>query len=129
MVKIIFLTTYRFVGAHSLPKSIKRRRHNLGELKDVCWICEGWRPFEVRWNPESSGTGEQDPIHIHFSYEGNKPRFLPKNKNFKMIRMAPTTEFTYLFSVDDFQTYAFDQPSKPFKEMNMKVIFIFEFLL
>jgi len=99
-------------GSKVQPESIKRHQNLSEEFQDVCWICEGWRPIEVKWTPGSSGSWDQDPTYVHFSYEGYKGRYLPKDKEFKTCRMAPPIAVNYLFSVDEYQIHAEDQETE-----------------
>ncbi len=92
------------------PDNLKRHSGNLWELKDICWICEGWTPINIGWNPGESGEPDEDPIFIHFSFEDNVGRFIPKEANFKMKRMAPPLRFNYFFTIEGNQLAASDQP-------------------
>ena len=119
-----------FSGSKVQPESIKRHQNLSEEFQDVCWICEGWRPIEVKWTPGSSGSWDQDPTYVHFSYEGYKGRYLPKDKEFRTCRMAPPIAVNYLFSVDEYQIHAEDQETEECSlKSDIKVTFGFALVL
>ena len=110
------------IGCKVLPETLKRYHNYIGEFKNVCWICEGWRPVEFKWKPGASGKANKDPIHCHLSYETYKGRFLPKADNFTLARMVPPVGFGYIYTLDDRQpTCADNQPSKQFVGTGIKV--------
>lgn len=104
-----------------MPDNLKRYHQQSTEFKDACWICEGWRPMEIKWNPGVSGEGNQDPVYAHFSYEGYKGRYLPKKDGFKTVRMVPPVPFSYLFNVDGSIICANDHDSKPYCEVDIEI--------
>lgn len=109
-------------GVKVLPETLKRYHNYVGEFKNVCWICEGWRPVEFKWKPGASGKTDKDPIHCHLSYETFKGRYLPKTKDFTLPRMVPPVGFGYIYTLDDKQpTCADNQPSKPFVGTSIRV--------
>jgi len=99
-------------------ESIKHHIGNWENYKDVCWICEGWRPLAFNWTPGESGTSDQDPIYVHISFEGYRGVFLNSKKEFTNVRMVPPTKFDFFFVADETPCCAEDQkkdkPQNPF---------------
>ena len=102
-------------GVSRVSEAVKKHIESNGEFRDVCWICEGWRPFNFKWN-SASGPIMSDPTFIHLSYEGYKDRYLAKAKNFSNERMIPPISFTYFFTVESCQVCAQDQERHPPKD-------------
>ena len=111
-----------FLGINFHSDSLKHHIGNWGEYRDVCWICEGWRPMEMLWTPEESGQGDRDPIYVHLSFEGYKGVFLNSKNEFKNVRMVPPTKFEYFFTVDDLPTYALNQKNCKSQSSSLNVI-------
>jgi len=104
-------------------ESLKHHIGNFSEYKDVCWICEGWRPMNFAWEAASGPSVEQDPLYVHLSFEGYKSVFLALKNDFRNTRMVPPVKFDYFFSLEGEANYAMDQPAgKPDNFINkMKI--------
>ena len=47
------------------------RKRLPGELiKDVCWLCEGWREVDLTWNLLKSGFDHKPPAFLYLDYLG-----------------------------------------------------------
>ena len=52
--------------------------HRSEQLKNVCWICDGWHEFKVNWEPGMSANANVDPIYWHPDFEGHQPVYIPE---------------------------------------------------
>ena len=112
------LIVFTILGVRYQSESIKHHIGNWENYKDVCWICEGWRPLAFTWTPGESGSSDQEPIYVHVSFEGYKGVYLNAKKEFKNVRMVPPTKFDFFFVADETPCAAEDQkkdsPQNPF---------------
>lgn len=103
------------IGVSRVSEAVKKHVESNGEFRDVCWICEGWRPHTFKWTKDS-GPVMSEPIFLHLSYEGFKDRYLARAKGYNTERMIPPIGFNYFFSVENCQVCAQDQNRHPPKD-------------
>ncbi|CAD8076826.1 unnamed protein product [Paramecium sonneborni] len=107
-------TDYRIRGCetHSKPYSKGPRSE---KMMDVCWICDGWQGQKFEWIPNKSGNASEEPIFIHFDFEGYEAIFLGKpdeNGIFSTNRMVPTGELDYFYTGNQLQVASLTEPLK-----------------
>lgn len=68
------------------------------------WVLlNGFPVFLIIYYIDQSGACSEEPIFIHFDYEGFEPIFLGKpdsNGNFKTHRMIPTGDIEYFYTAN-----------------------------
>ncbi|KAL4456118.1 hypothetical protein ABPG74_014079 [Tetrahymena malaccensis] len=90
------------------------------DLKDCCWICEGWQEIKFQWKSGISGDLVNDPLFIHFNFEDFRGNFFGKgvavqdgfSQIFTYERVIPPGELEYFFSGEDSSEIAKDQEKK-----------------
>ncbi|CAK90105.1 unnamed protein product (macronuclear) [Paramecium tetraurelia] len=85
------------------------------KVKDICWICDRWQMATFEWIPNKSGACSEEPIFIHFDYEGYEPIFLGKpdgHGHFRTHRMIPTGDIEYFYTANSIQVASQSVPIK-----------------
>ncbi|CAK71897.1 unnamed protein product (macronuclear) [Paramecium tetraurelia] len=83
--------------------------------ENVCWICEGLQVQKFTWTPDASGEGEADPLFIHLDFEAYKQVYIPKiYDQITLTLMIPTNTTQYIYTMNDTQVIANDQPNVPY---------------
>ncbi|CAD8053199.1 unnamed protein product [Paramecium primaurelia] len=93
-------------------KQKRLRSYRDSNIKDCCWICEGWRQIEFQWNPQTSGPAN-DPMFLHLSYLNYDDLYMGKvESGLRVQRMVPPGLSYYFFTNDNMQCVAKDQLHK-----------------
>ncbi|CAD8184428.1 unnamed protein product [Paramecium pentaurelia] len=93
-------------------KQKRLRSYRDSNIKDCCWICEGWRQVDFQWNPQDSGPAN-DPMFLHLSYLNYDDLYMGKiEQGLRVQRMVPPGLCYYFFTNDDIQCVAQDQLHK-----------------
>ncbi|KRX01621.1 hypothetical protein PPERSA_00328 [Pseudocohnilembus persalinus] len=86
-------------GVKQVQNKIARHHRDIN-LKDCCWICQGWEEMTFKWTKDVSGQGETDPLFIHFNFENFQPCYYGKidGNVLEYTRMIPPGDLCYFFS-------------------------------
>lgn len=108
----------RIQGVSEHPKPYSRTAR-YEKVRDTCWICDGWQAASFNWIPEQSGSAIDEPIFIHFDYEGYEATFLGKQDpqgNFSTHRMVPSGKLEYFYTANQLQQASQTDPIKTHNE-------------
>ncbi|EGR33095.1 leucine rich repeat protein [Ichthyophthirius multifiliis] len=96
----------RIDGCNTLHKNTLKNQRDL-DIKDNCWICDGWNQHKIEWEKDKSGEGNIDPLFIHFNFENYKCNYFGKQNGpiLSYERMFPPFSLNYFFTCDDQQDY------------------------
>ncbi|KAM3145067.1 hypothetical protein pb186bvf_002742 [Paramecium bursaria] len=70
------------------------------QMKDICWICQGWVEIKFTYHPKRSGQLESFPIFIHFQFEDFRPTLMEQYDDYSEIHKMcpPNQQIRYFFS-------------------------------